>query len=88
MDLEEEIILDYPYPKFSLHSILSILLKERRGRFDRHTQKTVEDGDMVRSDVAQVKEYLWPPETGRGKEQILVWILWWEHCPADTLISA
>lgn len=34
-----------------MHIILSILVRERRGRFERYPEKTVKDGGMVWSDV-------------------------------------
>lgn len=34
-----------------MHTIVSILVRERRGRFERYPEKMVEDGGMVWSDV-------------------------------------
>ena len=35
----------------------------------------------------QAKECLWPPNSGRGREQIFPWSLWGECCPARLVVQ-
>lgn len=75
------IILNYPGgPRIQSHVCF---IRERRGRFESHTEKTVKS-QACWSDVAGSQGTPTAPEAGRGEEQILPQNLWRECSPADT----